>query len=277
MVGPTSLQVSAELERDLSGNRFIVNIGCHDGKSSNDPCYPFFERGYPGLAIDGREYQGIHQNLPFDWVKKLLNQYMTPQNSPFVLTSNGCPKDPHMIKIDVDGIDGDLLTSLLGAGFRPDFFQIEVQPEIPPPIVFSVKYHPLFRPRGGFGGFYGVSISAVEVIARSFGYTPVHLDLTTTHDIVCLRDDLLACSSISALDIQAAYSTEKCHHFHFNQSGIASKRWENRQDWQLLLSEIFQACVFASQASQGVALPFELGIDWMRCSSSSSGSAGWAA
>jgi hypothetical protein len=170
-----------------------------------------------------------------------------------------------MVKIDVDGIDGDLLTSMLEADIRPDFFQIEIQPEFPPPLVFSVKYHPLYKPRSGFGGFYGVSMSAVEVIARAFGYTPVFLDTSTkgTHDMLCLRNDLMRQTPFVPLDTWAAYEKEGCRNFHFMQCGIASQRWQRRgKDHTHLLAEIFQACVLSSQAMFGIVLPFELGVDW---------------
>lgn len=267
LVGPSSIDISSELEKGVSQNTFVVNIGCNDGKSANDPCYPYFLKGHPGLAIDGKEWPGIHKNLPFEGVKKLLNHFLTPENVAAVLQENGCPLEPHMIKIDVDGIDGQLMSSILVAGFRPDLFLIEIQPEIPPPIVFSVMSHPAFKSRFGRGGFYGISISAVEVIARTFGYTPVSLDMTISpegHDILCLRNDLLGRTSFASLDTRAAYALAGCHHFRFNRSGVVSQGWQNRQDWNVLLNEIFQACVVASQAEFGRVLPFELGLDWQK-------------
>ena len=67
-----------------------------------------------------------------------------------------------MLKIDIDGFDRDVLASILLAGYRPDFIQLEIQPEFPPPLVFSVIYHPAYKPKYGYGGFYGCSISAIH-------------------------------------------------------------------------------------------------------------------
>lgn len=262
MLGPTSVMVSAELAKGISPNKFVVNIGCHDGKSHNDPCYPLFQAGYPGLAIDGKEMPGVHENLNFDNVKKLLKQFVYPQNVAELLRSNGCPEQFHMLKIDVDGIDGDILAGVLAAGFRPDFIQVEIQPEFPPPVVFSVKQHALFMPRAGRGGFYGISISGVEIMGRVFGYSIVSIG--AGHDVLCIRDDLLPKTSFPALDTVTDFYRWKHRFLHFRQSGIDSTRWRGRQDWNELLAEMFQACIFASQAAYGVALPFELGLDWTK-------------
>jgi hypothetical protein len=263
VIGPSSVELSRVLVDTLSNNRYVVNIGCQDGKTGDDPCYPLYEQGFPGLAIDAGQWPEIHENLPGKDVTKLMNTTITPLTCASLLRENGCPERPHMLKIDIDSYDRDVLASVLDAGFFPDFIQVEIQPEIPPPIVFSVLYHPLYTSKWGLGGFYGCSMSSIEVIGRTFGYIPVTLDNTSvnTHDMILLRSDLFTRTGLEKLDTQEAFQKERPRNLHFPQSGIDSRRWQDRSDHSQLLIEIFQACAFASQASFGVVLPFELGLD----------------
>jgi hypothetical protein len=46
------------------------------------------------------------------------------------------------LKIDIDGFDGPVLAATLESGYRPNLIQVEINPEIPPPLEFSVMYTP---------------------------------------------------------------------------------------------------------------------------------------
>jgi len=274
VIGPSSVELSRVLVETLSNsNRFVVNIGCHDGKTWDDPCYPLYEQGSPGIAIDATSWPEIHENLPSADIVKLMNTPVTPLNCAALLRENGCPDQLHMLKIDIDSYDRDVLAGILGAGFRPDFIQVEIQAEIPPPIVFSVIYHPLYTSKWGHGGFYGSSISSIEVTGRAFGYVPVTIDNTSsgTHDMSLLRGDLLVRTGLEKLDMTEAFRAEPARHEHFLQAGIDSRRWRDRTDYNQLMIEVFQACVYSSQATFGVVLPFEFGLDLQGLSNRSRG------
>ena len=170
MLGCNSVDLASKIAGSGGKNRYVINMGAADGKSFSDPCYPLFRAGYPGVAIDRIDSPILRENLPQDNVTILTETVLRPQNVASILKKVGCPKRPLMLKVDVDGIDGDLLISTLNARFLPDFFHIEIQPEFPPGIHFSVKYHRLFEAKNGWGGFYGLSITAAEKIARAYGY-----------------------------------------------------------------------------------------------------------
>jgi hypothetical protein len=103
------------------------------------------------------------------------------------------PGDTDLLKLDIDGYDGPVLREILRAGFRPKVLQLEVQPEIPPPIEFAVLYDPAYRcadDAGKVGGFYGASLGYVSNLGRRFGYFPVQVDFVTgfTHDVTLVAD-----------------------------------------------------------------------------------------
>ena len=137
---------------------YAINVGCHDGKSLNDPVYPLFVRGFSGLAIDGGRPPQLAENLKDFPVVLRTSTWIYPENVASILREAGCPPNPEFLKIDVDGIDAPILRAILEAGIRPLAVQIELNSEIPPPFAFSVCSHEKYSP-GGREGFFGCSLS----------------------------------------------------------------------------------------------------------------------
>jgi tetratricopeptide (TPR) repeat protein len=242
--------------------RFVVNIGCNDGRSAEDPCYDLFQAGYPGLAIDSGDFPALHENLPQPEVRKLLNTPVTPTNVVDVLEAAGCPRHPSLIKVDIDSFDGVLLAAAL-EGFAPNVIQIEVNPEIPPPLRFAIQYDPRYRPSGR-AGFYGCSVSYVASLGRRFGYELLEIDFTMPpfrQDVILVREEYLQLWDVERpVDERTLWLAEPIDLGRFYQSGVDTVGWRSETDFQALLSKVWDACAAASIRRSGVVLPFVLNL-----------------
>jgi hypothetical protein len=250
--------------------QYAVNIGAGDGKGSNDPVYPLFAGGYSGLAVEGAENPALRSNLPSDKIIKRTGTFVTPHNVGALLEEARCPQEADFFKIDIDGYDGVILDTVLSLGYRPKVLQMEVNPEIPPPIRFSVLYDPAYRwadAEGKSGGFYGVSAAYAAEAAKPYDYVPVHLDFVTdwTHDLTLVRSDFLEVASdlfgngIRDNNLREMFLSHPPGWSHFIEYGIDSLKWRYRTDYHELLIDIWKACQTANvrkHGSQGV--PFHL-------------------
>ena len=253
-----------------SSNRFAVNLGAGDGVSCNDPVLPLYRAGWGGLAVEGGRNETLLANLPAPWIRKLINTVITPDNVAELLADNGCPDTPDFLKLDIDGYDGPVLLEVLRAGFRPKVIQLEVQPEIPPPIEFAVLYDPTYRcvnADGKVGGFYGASLGYVCNLGRRFGYFPVQVDFVTgfTHDVTLVsdryRDLMLQRFGISERADRDLFLAHPPGYSHFrDDDGIDTRSWRHREDHHALLRTVWDACIAACQRKHGTLLPFHLAI-----------------
>jgi tetratricopeptide (TPR) repeat protein len=246
------------------GQGFVVNIGCRDGRSMDDPCYELYQRGFPGLAVDGDDFPALFSNLPQPEVRKLLNTMITPANAVEILRREGCPNGPALLKIDIDGLDGVVLKAIL-AGFEPDVIQMEVNPAIPPPIEFAVEYDRRFI-HGGDSGFFGCSVSYVVSLCRPLGYELLQLDLSKPprqQDVIVVSERYLGLFGVEApVDERALFMQEPAYTRRkgFRQVGGDPVAWRELKDYDRLLDEVRTACRAASVARSGVVLPFHLAI-----------------
>jgi Methyltransferase FkbM domain len=251
-------------------NRFAVNLGAGDGVSCNDPVLPLYQAGWAGLAVERERNAALLVNLPAPSIRKLISTLITPDNVAELLADNGCPATPDLLKLDIDGYDGPVLLEILRAGFRPKVIQLEVQPEIPPPIEFAVLYDPAYRcvdSAGKVGGFYGASLGYVCNLGRRFGYFPVQLDFVTgfTHDVTLVsdryRDLMLKRFGITERDDRDLFLAHPPGYSHFRaDDGIDTRSWRRREDHHALLRTVWDACIAACQRKHGTLLPFHLAV-----------------
>ncbi len=251
-------------------NRFAVNLGAGDGVSCNDPVFPMYQAGWAGLAVEGERNEALLANLPAPSIRKLIGTVITPGNIAELLADNGCPETPDFLKLDIDGYDGPVLLEILRAGFRPKVLQLEVQPEIPPPIEFAVLYHPAYRcadSAGKVGGFYGASLAYVTNLGRRFGYFPVQVDFVTgfTHDVTLVSDryrDLVRRRfGITECDDPELFLAHPPGYSHFRMDdGIDTRAWRESEDHHALLATVWDACVAACRRKHGTLLPFHLAV-----------------
>ena len=245
-----------DAERPGDGERYVVNVGCRDGRRE-DPCYELFQAGYPGLAIDAANWPQVHVNLPSPEVKKLLNTALTPANVVEVLEREGCPRRFSLLKIDIDSYDGILLEAALEV-FEPNVIQIEVNPEIPPPLRFSISYDERYRPSGNLG-FFGCSVAFVTGVCRPRGYELLRVDW---RDAILVREEYLPLWEVERpVDERALFLAEEPRPGGFRDLGVDSLAWRQETDPHALLSAVWDACVEASMRRSGEVLPFVLSID----------------
>jgi len=243
--------------------RYVVNIGCADGKSW-DPCYPLFQEGFPGLAVDYMDFPGLYEHLPARDIVKVTNTFVKPQNIGTILERAGVPKNPFMLKVDIDSTDGPVLKEILRLGYRPAVIQIEINNDIPPPFQFALMYHPMYETNfgsDGVFGFYGCSLSYVTEAAKPHGY-----DLFSVGSSESMRDAVLVRRDLRPhlpdwhhlVERDAFLSRPKGFSHMETDLGINTETWRGRDDYPLLLTEIWNACVLASQARFGFVTPFTL-------------------
>jgi tetratricopeptide (TPR) repeat protein len=240
--------------------RFVVNIGCRDGKSWADPCYDLYVGGYPGVAVDAGDFPALHRNLPQPEVRKLLNTTITPGNVVDILRSEGCPRRFSLLKIDIDSFDGVVLEAALRE-LEPNVVQIEVNPEIPPPLRFAIQYDPRYR-HSGWGGFFGCSVSFVADLGRRHGLELLEIDFSDPpmrQDVILVRCDYLPLFGVpEPVDERALYLREPLAIGSFRDIDVDTAAWRDEEDLDALLSTVWDACVRASEARSGAVLPFLL-------------------
>jgi len=258
MAHSTSLELRQK-GADLIGE-YVINIGSHDGKSMDDPCFSFFhDLELPGICMDAGNFPAIHQNLPWERVRKLMGAPLTPGNVVPFLVKEKTPTKGHFLKIDIDGIDAQILKRLLQRGFEFDIIQIEVNPEFPPPVLFSIQYHPMFK-AGGRSGFYGASCSYIEDLVSQYGYSVLQLDMESpSHDVLLINDRHKEHFEIVPLAEQFESAPAGHSHFFFNL-GIDCANWKNRKDYDYLIPEMWNVLATASRLKHGEVLPFTLDV-----------------
>ena len=262
-----ALQTSLMLREkgaDLLGD-YVINVGSNDGKSMDDPCYEFYNQlESPGLCIDAANLAAIEKNLPWARVKKAMGYAVTPGNIVPLLVREQTPTKGHFLKIDIDGIDAQVLKRILARGFEFDIIQIEVNPEFPPPVRFSVQFHPMFK-AGGKTGFYGASCSYIADMAEEFGYRVLALDMESpSHDILLINEKHEKHVELKPLDEQY-YAAKPGHsHFFFNL-GINCSSWRDRKDYDYMLPEMWNVAANASRIKHGEVLPFVLDLPFDKC------------
>jgi hypothetical protein len=267
---PYRIAEEIALAHPEKSNRYAVNLGCGDGKSMNDPAYPLFAKGYAGLAVEGEPNEELLQNLPAPDIHKQTGVFITPNNVCEILDMYNCPRECDFFKIDLDGYDGVILGKVLASGFRPKVIQAEVNPEIPPPVSFSVLFDERYRPHdkdGNIGGFYGASVGYVADLCGRFGYRLAQIDFVTqwTHDVTLVHEDfrdvLERHVGKDFLTMSAAelFLSHPPGWSHFKEYGIDTMPWRYETDYDKLIRDVWAACLSANRRKhEGHCVPFHL-------------------
>jgi len=251
-------------------NRFAVNLGSGDGKAMSDPVYPLFEKGYGGLCVEGEANEALFTNLPASNISKLIGTFITPNNICEILDVYNCPKNCDFFKIDLDGYDGVIVKKVLESGYRPKVMQVEINPEIPPPLSFCVLFDEQYRPQdadGNVGGFYGMSMGYVAALCKPYGYHIAQVDFVTpfTHDVTLVHEEFLPVltqhldADFLKMDPREVFLAHPPGWSHFQEYGIDSMQWRYQTDYFKLVKDVWQACITANQRKhQGKTVPFLL-------------------
>jgi hypothetical protein len=254
---------------------YVINFGAGDGIAGMpgtvpdprlvDPTFPLFaDLSLSGVAVEGNPQYlpALEKNLPWQRVAKKIAM-IAPANVDELLAD--APKRPLYFKNDIDGYDCAVDWAVLHSGFRPRAIQVEVNPEIPWPVVFGVGYSEAFTPRLGAAGFYGCSLKLTSSLLHGFGYDLVGVG--DTHDAFFLRRDVREAAKLRVAD-GAAASAEllKCCSPH--QFGIgAAESWAEAARTtppQVLVEELrpaVEAACKASQHSSECRVPYTLSLE----------------
>lgn len=268
----------------VQSNRYAVNFGAGDGlcmvpgacgaleaAGHEDPTYPLFHNmGFGGVAVEGNPMllPLLKANLPADNISKVTS-FVTPFTSSGLLAMASTPADMDYFKNDLDSYDCAVLYSVLKQGFRPKVVQVEVNPEIPYPVVFGVNFAQHFKSNLGNGGFYGCSVTLAAGIMQRFHYDLVAVSLT--HDVIFVRRDLLAASGLQALEVEAAQEEQaKCclapdGYGHFGANYNYYMLDAHRKDPEFMLKamklHVEHACKNSQGTPAGCAVPYTLSLD----------------
>lgn len=175
------------MEKESPVDIQIVDIASSDGISQS-PVYPFFKSGAGGLALEldptkfallsffYREFPSV----------KLVRHKATPVTAPNILLAAEIPIDFHILNVDIDSYDLDVLIGILSAGFKPKVITLEINEKIPPGIYFKVLYSDEFQWAGDH--FFGCSLTAATDEVVPFGYVLYALEF---NNAVFVREDVL--------------------------------------------------------------------------------------
>lgn len=270
LIAPHAFALAIAEAHPAEANRYAVNLGAGDGVSCNDPVFPLFQAGYAGVAIEGGDNAALHANLPAPAIRKLTRTFITPDNVAALLAQAGCPAEPDFLKLDIDGYDGPVLRALFEAGIRPKVVQLEVQPEIPPPVAFAVHYHPDYRCIGRderVSGFYGASLAYMTDLGRRFGYFAAQIDFVTgfTHDVTLVdrRYAPVAAARFGLVERpdRELFLAHPPGFSHFRENGVDTLPWRGLADPHALLASVWDAADIACRHKHdGRLLPFHLSL-----------------
>lgn len=211
-------------------NHFAVNFGAGDGFSAvpmapgahdwqghADPTWHLFkDEFFGGIAVEGNAalLPVLQKNLPAANITK-MSAWITPFTVLQLLKAGNAPLDMDYFKNDIDSYDCTVTATVLRAGYRPKVIHMEVNPEIPYPVIFGVNYSPKYKSALGAWGFYGCSVTLAAAIAQPFGYEPV--GVAPTHDVIFVRSDLL--SGLQPMTVAQVQQAEEacCMANHFGQ------------------------------------------------------------
>jgi hypothetical protein len=155
-------------------DRFFVDLGASDGIEISN-VFQLCERGWPGLSVeaDPARFARLAVTYARFPTVSLSRARITPDNVLSLLAGADCPHDFALLNVDLDSYDYYVLEAVLNA-YRPGLVVAEINPLIPPPIRFTVLV-------GGETGsverwFWGMSLSQLEVLAKSVRYDIVDLN-----------------------------------------------------------------------------------------------------
>ncbi len=204
-------------------DKTVINIGANDGKR-HDPSYSLLaSRQYGGLMFEGDA----------NFRKRLVRNMRAVNGSGRVRISWGFASpaniaaqiragmaeigaaggdqalQPDAFKIDIDSFDLPITRSMLAAGIRPKVIVVEINPDIPPPMQWTVEYDERFMfdfDGTAMRGFYGASLDAWHALMQRNDYGLAACELgtaaskTAEHNAWFVRGDLMRAAGVEVAD-----------------------------------------------------------------------------
>lgn len=155
-------------------HRFAVDIGAGDGETMSNS-YAHFRAGWEGIAVEwgAARFARLayrYADLP---AARLIRARITPDNILDLLAACETPKEFGFLNLDIDSYDHFVLERILTA-YRPSLICAEINEKIPPPIRFTVKWHPDHA--WAQDHFFGQSLSSLDDLGKRHGYVLAGLE-----------------------------------------------------------------------------------------------------
>lgn len=154
-------------------NNYCVDIAASDGITMSNT-YFLYQLGWSGLAVeyDSKKFAYLaHHYSDFTNVN-LSKSMVTPDNVIALLKAHSVPEKFGLLNLDIDGYDYFVLNAIL-TEFRPSIICTEINEKIPPPLKFTVKWHPTYVWANDH--FYGQSICQLNLLCEKYNYSLVEL------------------------------------------------------------------------------------------------------
>jgi FkbM family methyltransferase len=154
-------------------HQYCVDIAASDGITMSNT-YFLYKQGWSGLAVeyDSRKFASLsarYQEFPGVNLSRCM---VTPENVIALLEGNHTPKKFGILNLDIDGYDYFVMDELLKV-FRPSLICAEINENIPPPIKFTVKWHPNYS--WNEDCFFGQSLSQIHLLCEKYNYSLVEV------------------------------------------------------------------------------------------------------
>ena len=190
---------------DIMGetNKFCIEFGAWDGRLASNTWTLINNGSWRGVLIEGdlQRFHDLIANCEGKQNAILVNKYVGfGENSlDAILKAAGCPNDPDLLSIDIDGMDWYVWNQL--EHFSPRLVVIEFNPTIPNDVFFVQARDQSFN--------HGSSLLALIELARQKGY---ELVVTTDVNAFFVRSDLfhlfgIEDNSIGAIHNPGAYES----------------------------------------------------------------------
>jgi hypothetical protein len=189
--------IAAHLARLGIASGTFVDIGAADGETSSNT-RALARAGWDGLAVEGdpASFARLAWRAVDTPRVRLARAFVTPDNVVPLLEAHGVPADFAFLSLDIDGYDHFVLAALLES-FRPLLMCVEFNEAIPPPVKFTVTYHPDHT--WALDHFYGQSLAMVDTLARRHDYALVDVHYNNAFLVAAER------SALPGLTAEAAY------------------------------------------------------------------------
>jgi hypothetical protein len=191
-------QILDEFVDESSRNRYVINLGAQDG-GNYDPVFELLSYEarvkkiwYSGIFVEASQEYKLQLQRVVKYFNKTGNmnvyiEYALPSTIVSLLERADCPLAPDVLKIDIDSVDLPVIQAiLLNSTIHPKVIMAEINPDLPPPIIWAQKQ---IRPKRGltFYGNYGTGAHALYDSMDAAGYVPVAVELGS------LRGDCQLC------------------------------------------------------------------------------------
>jgi len=213
-------------------SHIAINIGASDGVTLDPIKFLYTQKKFKGLLLEsdadkadkiipnftllGNYYDGVYPGTL--GTPDIVNAKVTPYNIGVLIdrylggvlaVSEG---NIDAISIDIDSYDYAILEKVIG--YHPKFICVEILEDIPPGILFEVKYDENFEyfTPSGEALLQGCSIDSVDRLARREGYTVIKMDW---NNALLFRNDIV--DLVHGTDRAAAATTELYEDGYFNR------------------------------------------------------------